>query len=280
MKLFFSFRGILAEMDRKRARYYEEDESTEDEVPQDGYTRSMSKWSGRKMKGAEVKYLDWFASFPAGSLPGVLGNGVPIAGTTQYKGVNYVKQGTGESERVGTVFTIWKLMYIINSYMVGQEIDTGLDPSLISLAQTPLGGRFICALDKQCNGQLATFSDVMSVSAVSTGDVTYPGQMPYCSYPNVSNSNRFEILVDEYIVLKRPPPYLYDTTTILSGDQKVIEGCVEFEGGLDIEMKLVPGELANVMSNNLVWFYVCDTGYGLNGDSEFEMSSRVYFTDY
>jgi len=262
---------------RKRGKYVEYPSSDECEEVGDGFTRLSSGYSERFQKGVELKFLDFFFSTGDSAVDGRI-----CADSGQYTGVNYVKQGTAANERIGTMFTIWRMRFILSPYLLPYSTLPTFPTSTFSALFTS-AVRVFLVLDKQCNGQLPTFEDIFSVDLTAGPGGNFRRYNVWSSFENTNNSERFSILHEEILTLK---PRIMGSgvdgsgneIVWVGGDQEDTADHLDFEGGLDIDMSGTEGQLANVKSNNLIWVYVVDNSGG--NTVHMEISSRVYFTDY
>ena len=129
-----------------------------------GRTRTSGFYGRYQPKGTEHKFLD--TSFAQAT--------VPTAGLISYPSVNFVPQGAGESERVGRKVVLRNLLlrYVV---VLNNTTTAGSTEDVV---------RTIVFLDKQCNGQAATVTDILATAN-------------HLSFNNLANKGRFSILCDQ-----------------------------------------------------------------------------------
>ncbi len=197
------------------------------------------RYSGRS---GELKFLDTTLDDAVIAQSGVI--------TTS---INLIAQGVTESERVGRKCTI-KSVYWSGALTLPE----------LSAAANPGGAdrvRLILYVDKQCNGATATQAGILETTA-------------YDSFRNLSNSGRFQILVDKKFTIN------YLTLSAVNGSamehaQVVRQFDLYKRCNLPIEFDNTTGALTEIRSNNIGVLIMCANGLAGIG-SRF----RIRFSDY
>lgn len=115
------------------------------------------------IREVEEKNVDGYTTslFPIGSAAGLVTH------------LNPIQQGTGPSQRIGRKVTMSKL--IINFWMSFNNLGNGSSPV-----------RLLVVYDRQSSGITATAAEIMALD-----DMT--------SFPNLGNSERFQIIMDKWV---------------------------------------------------------------------------------
>jgi len=237
----------------------------------DGYTRTSSGFTElyNRPYAPELKWLDTFFLSTLGFYLGAIFNG-----DSEKMGINYVRQGSASNQRIGSKFTIWRLLMRVTFYT---------DPLVLDIADYssfvyPKALRLMLVLDKQANGLLPTLDDILSTVGVDVVGAGFVEGERFNAYMNADNKDRFVLLHDKTLILTQSIS-MTATDFMMSGDQKLYEIEIDFDDGLEIEMSGIEGNLANVKSNNLIFLYVPDYPEITNRD-HVSWSSRIFFTDY
>jgi hypothetical protein len=129
-----------------------------------GRTRTAGFYGRYQPMGGEQKFLDTTYAQ----------TGQVSSGTITYPSVNLIAQGAGESERIGRKVTLKSLLlrYVC---VLNNTTSPGSTEDVV---------RVIVFLDKQCNGQAATVTDILETAN-------------HLSFNNLANKNRFSILCDQ-----------------------------------------------------------------------------------
>ncbi len=182
-----------------------------------GYARIGGNY-GRYRSGGENKFHDIDVDDAVIAINGTIQN----AGT-----VNIIPQGTSEIERDGRKCTVnainWR--YVLSIANVG--VGTGSDVI-----------RVILYLDTQCNGTAATVTQILESDN-------------YQSYRNLSNSTRFNILLDRtHIINVRAGSGRGSTDTLNYAD--VHQGYTFYKKcNIPLEFDSTLGALTEIRSNNI-----------------------------
>jgi len=236
-----------------------------------GYTQTSSAYTMRynRARGAEKKFLDRNLSSTANMSAGVVLNS-----TAQGTGVNDVKQGSAGWERLGSKFSIKWIEIIWTTSIAATVKNTAAATDF-----NPRQVRILLVLDRQCNGALPT-NGVADILNLSNTDGTGTAPSPVRAKTKVENDKRFKVLMDETVALVNSAS-VFDGAgnTMVLGDLKTGKYRHYFPGGLDIEMGLASGTLADIKSNNLLVCAATDT-YDADQPVSVIVDTRIRFTDY
>jgi hypothetical protein len=199
-----------------------------------GYTRRSGYYGRYSPLGTELKFLDttWNVNPSA-------------TGQIVLDSVNEVAAGTGESQRVGRKVTIKS----INMRFVPNLNSTA------SAANTDDGMRVILYHDKQCNGAAPNVVDILESA-------------DYLSFNNLSNKNRFRILMDKYVDLSSASGISATFGKIAKTKQFYMK-C-----NIPIEFSSTTGGIAEIRSNNIGVLCISDKGV-----SDVNGNVRIRFSD-
>lgn len=134
-----------------------------------GYTRTggyYGRYQPVSLANSELKFFD--STFSS--------TNVPSAGSIVLDSLHKVPSGTGESQRVGRKIVVKAINIKMVTTLQEQTFTNTTDDGL----------RYIVYMDKQCNGQAAAVTDILETAT-------------YLSFNNLSNKNRFTILMDKYV---------------------------------------------------------------------------------
>lgn len=202
---------------------------------QRGYVRTSGFFRGRKATGVEKKFYDI-------NLDDAV---VATAGGTL--SLPLIAQGTGEENRIGRKCTLTDIGF---RYAVTL-------PSTTNVNNTSDILRVMIVQDKQCNGVLASVSDII-----------YPD---YKSFNELSNKSRFRTLYDQYHELNADMAG-GDTTN----DSSVVTQfySVHKKVNIPLEYSSTTGAITEIRSNNIVVLYISK-----NGLVGVDAVARLRFTD-
>ena len=193
--------------------------------------------------------------------------------------LNLVKQGAGPSDRIGRKFTI-------------RSINVRITLHLASVGEPSSHIRIIIYQDKQCNG---TGLDPVTPSADTNAARTRAGvdaaadmfripsaetatSIPYLSYYNLVNRNRFKILYNKIVSLNSTASHTANSMTHYTGASRVLK----FYHKCNIPIEMDPPDTVNgpakidhVRSNNIGMMFIGEH----NGSIEYTVDSRIRFSD-
>jgi len=175
------------------------------------FQKALEKWE-RRLRGPEMKFLDTninaspsinYAFNSIAYLPGIAA-------------------GTGFSERVGDRILVKHIMF--EGYVLQTPNAAG------DYSTNPL--RFILVVDRQCNGVVASGTDV------------FTGAICERLRPNLSNEQRFVVLIDEWVAV--------NSFSGVSGPM-----CVPFRFEMDVEIPVEYGAntsaSSSILKNSIAW---------------------------
>lgn len=182
--------------------------------------------------------------------------GVSPSGEALYTTINALTQGRKEGERIGRTATIKSIAF---HYTV--SLPNRLDQSAATIDDVI---RIIVYLDKQCNGVTATYSDVVNTSG---------GGPEFREHMNLSNEQRFDILLDRWHNISRP------AITSENVDEVTQVGTVKFFNwyyncNIKIEYSGTSNLISDIASNN-IGAVVCS----INGTGTISCTARIRYTD-
>ncbi len=161
---------------------------------------------------------------------------------------NLIAQGTTESERIGRKCTIRRIGWRYNFELLAQT-----DP--IKGADVV---RLIMYVDKQCNGAAAAVTDVLEFN-------------DYQSFYNMSNQNRFRILMDRTISMNSSAGGGNGTTLDIFSHG--VHGTFYKTCSIPIEFDSTTGALTEIRSNNIGVLIM-----SRDGSCDFDSRVRLLFT--
>ncbi len=164
-----------------------------------------------------------------------------------------IAEGNGESERIGRKLTIKK---------IGWRYECRI-PTTATAANTSDIIRVMMVLDKQANGALGANTDVLEND-------------DYQSFNNLSNSQRFRILMDKSYAMHCPAGSGRGTADTLSYGEHIITAQWHKECNIPIEYdnSASTGVITSIRSNNI--FIIVGSKSGLGG---FASQVRIRYTD-
>ena len=166
--------------------------------------------------------------------------------------VNLIAQGVTESERVGRKCTLRSVHWRYKITLPEQDAQA-----------TPATGdiiRIIMFVDKQCNGASAGSTDVLEAN-------------DFQSFRNLSNSGRFDILMDKEIPINYNG-MASDGAGIVSQAKVMKRGMFNKKCALPVEFSGVTGAIGEIRSNNIGTLIISSDGV-----CGFESKIRLRFSD-
>lgn len=164
----------------------------------------------------ELKFFDTTISDPF-SAAGLIAN----------VSLNFITQGTGESQRIGRRCTI---LNISMRYVVDV-------PSVTATNKQGALCRMIVYLDTQCNGTSATVLDILTTAE-------------WNSFYNVANKSRFEILLDENFVINQVGGAPFGTGNFVFA-RVIKHGKWSKVVNIPLEFSAATASIADIKSNNI-----------------------------
>ncbi len=194
----------------------------------------------QRMLGAqEVKFFDL-------SIDDAL---MASGGTVEQPSVNIIRQGTGDSQRVGRKCLIKAIGWRFQVSLPAQtDVALGADTARVILFQ-----------DKQCNKAAAVVLDVLESA-------------DFQSFNNLSNTGRFRTLMDRTYSLNATAGAGQNASD--SSSLFVIDDTVFLKLATVIEFNADAGVIADINSNNIGVLLI-----SRNGRASFSSQMRVRFTD-
>ncbi len=181
-----------------------------------------------------------------------LDDAIVSATGTMTASINLIPQGTTEKTRIGRKCTLRNISW-------RYQCDLPLRDA-VATPQQPDTVRIILFNDKQCNGATATNTDILE-----TAD--------FQSFRNLSNSGRFNILMDKLVTL--------NYTTFASDGAGVVSNCAVIREGtffksltLPLEFSGITGAITEIRSNNLGVLIISS-----EGQAGFESKIRLRYSD-
>jgi len=175
--------------------------------------------------GSELKFLDTTDTKSS----------VNASGTIKESSLVNVVAGTGESQRVGRKITIKSIHMRYIAQLSNTSNPSGTDDGL----------RVIVYWDKQCNGATAAVTDILETAE-------------YLSFNNLSNKNRFSILMDKTVDISATAG-AYDGTNDQFG-QKAVTRSFHKKVNIPVEYSSTTGGLTEIRSNNIGLLAISDAG--------------------
>lgn len=191
-------------------------------VPKTTFKKARStKRGGAIQRVAVVGERKFFDTTRTSFAPAVTGD---IANLS----LNLIPQGVTESERVGRKCTITKVM-------LRGRID--MNTTAVA-ADTATIMRLIIYEDKQANGQTATVTDILETATEA-------------SFNNLSNSQRFRILMDSRMPTQCPSGSGRGSTDTLSYGENVVPIFFAKDVKIPIEFSSTAGVIGEIRSSNI-----------------------------
>ncbi len=153
---------------------------------------------------------------------------IATGGSIDVPSINLIAQGTTESERIGRKCTIKKIMWKFQLKI----------PGTATVTDTSDIGRLIVYLDKQSNGAAAVVLDVLETAN-------------YNEFRNLSNTGRFQILMDRKYALSCPAGSGRGSTDTLSYGEHQIHDEWYKDCNIPIEFSATTGAITEIRSNNI-----------------------------
>ncbi len=166
--------------------------------------------------------------------------------------VNKIPQGVTESERVGRKCTLKSINWHWQATL--PEVDA---------VMTPAGSdslRLVVYLDKQCNGATAGVTDLLEAAN-------------WLQFRNLSNSGRFNFLMDKTVVLNYSG-LASDGAGVVSQGDVLRDGSFYKSCNIPIEFSSTTGAIGEIRSNNIGILLISSAG--LVG---FDSKMRLRFSD-
>lgn len=188
----------------------------------------------------ELKFLDVTVDDPT------------ITALATTTGLNFIQQGTSDSDRIGRKVTVKYLSWKYTLQLVARNDDT--------VARLSEVVRVIVGLDKQANGALP-------------GGTTLLETNQYQSFLNLSNKDRFRVLMDRTHVLNAQA----GAGTATLDDWASVTTAHKFNIKLNVpvEYQTNTGTITDLTSNNFFIMIFSRTG----GQASMESRFRLRFTD-
>jgi len=164
---------------------------------------------------------------------------VPSNGIIFPLSINEVKQGTGESERIGRNILIKKVMFKGTIHLNSNTQPSNATPQA---AHDVL--RVLVFIDKQSNGSSPGVEDILE------GTVANPLNHSVNSFRNLANSKRFRILYDKRIVMNANFATVNSADQIIS-QRKITQFNWYLNVNIPIEFDGVDGITSEIKSNNI-----------------------------
>lgn len=188
------------------------------------------------------------------------------------KGINFVAQGEGAYQRIGSRFSIHQLE--VRGYFERKPVQWDSTEEVEDCRC-----RIAIVLDKQCNGASTTYQNVFN------NDVGYDGVENSSAvdwFQRVENNKRFVILWDKVLNLKAPQtiaPEVLDTDPSIAGGALVhFKKTFKFKTPIVIEMGGTTAVVDNVKSNNLICCVATDQHNEFFGPA-ITVTTRILYTD-
>jgi len=189
------------------------------------------------------------------------------------QGINFVQQGPGAYQRIGSRFSVEELH--VNGFFERLAL-----PAVGNIEELQeFRCRVVIVLDKQCNGASTQYQQVFN------NDVGYDGNLndlPVDWKQRVENNKRFLILWDKIMTMKAPSAVAFlestDTDAATTGAIARFEKKLKFKTPIVIEMGGSDPVIANVKSNNLICLVATDQHTDQMGPTV-TVNTRILFTD-
>lgn len=155
---------------------------------------------------------------------------------------NLIPEGTAENERIGRKCIIKSINLRWTSILTAAAGAAGAAGRVV---------RYIVVLDKQCNGAVPVWTDLMQ-------------DADYNSFRNLENQSRFTVFADKTYVLKHGAGAGWGdgTTNQTYWDQSKLSHIFYKKCNIPIEFSGATGAITEVRSNSLYLFIVDDGGSG------------------
>lgn len=176
---------------------------------------------------------------------------IAIAGELE-DSINEIPQGVTESQRVGRKCTIRTINwhYLLK---LTEEDAVATPPEADTI-------RMIMYLDKQCNGAIATVLGILETAE-------------WQSFRNLSESGRFQILMDKTVDLNRTMGFS-DGNAVGSSSEVNRSGAFYKKCNIPLEFSSTTGAIAEIRSNNIGILLLSRTN-----QVDFESKIRIRFSD-
>lgn len=203
--------------------------------PAKGYVRKVGYYGRYPPLGStELKFHD--------TTPAIT---VPNTGSIVSNSLIAIAAGTGESQRIGRKITVRSINLRFTGVLTSSAVP----------AQTDDGLRVVLYHDKQANGAAATVTDILETAA-------------YLSFNNLSNKNRFRILMDKTVDISATAAF--SAASLQHGKTK----SWYMKCNIPVEYSSVTGALSEIRSNNLGILVISD-----NGQVDFNSQVRIRYSD-
>ncbi len=217
-----------------------------------GYYRKGGYY-GRYNKGnGELKFYDLSMDDAVIASAGTIQDPTNPGPAVTQESICGIKQGTGESERIGRKCTIRSIGWRFNVTL--PEVDAASTPASPDIV------RIILYQDKQTNGQAATVTGILETANIH-------------SFNNLSNTSRFKTLLDKVVTINYGT-LASDNANVVSSAEVQRWGTFYKKCNIPLEFSSTTGALSELRSNNVNVLLI-----SFNGVAGFKSQFRIRYSD-
>ncbi len=212
-----------------------------------------SGYYGRYNKGnGELKFYDLSMDDAVVASTGTIQDPTNPGPAATQESIVGIKQGTGESERIGRKCTIRSIGWRFNVTL--PEVDNAATPAPPDIV------RIILYQDKQTNGAAAAVLDILETANIH-------------SFNKLSNTSRFKTLMDKVVTLNYSGMGSATADTVSQGEVQRW-GTFYKKCNIPLEFSSTTGALSELRSNNINVLLI-----SFNGTAGFKSQFRLRFSD-
>ncbi len=218
--------------------------------------QGFGRWAagrGRKADtGGELKFYDLSMDDAIIASAGTIQNPTNPGPAAAQESICGIKQGVGETERIGRKCTIRSIGWKYNLSL--PEVDAASTPAPPDIV------RMILYQDHQTNGAAATVTGILETAN-------------YHSFNNLSNKSRFTTLMDKVVTLNYTS-LASDGAGVVSSHEVQRYGSFYKKCNIPLEFSAATGALSEIRSNNINVLLI-----SFNGTAGFKSQFRLRFSD-